>query len=138
MRKPYPSALGLFLIGTMIVAGCRDDADAFFSGRPSGMAMVHNRIIAGPPESMVELLRIPSRFPDATTAQISDWQGSMIAWWKHPEKHKIMLSSFRKMSRHELHNLGVWIRVRDKLQTEANSSPLAEIEASLNAVPLPP
>jgi hypothetical protein len=138
MRKPHLSAAELLLVGTIILAGCKNDADSFFSGRPSGMAMVHNQIIAGPPESLVELLRIPARFPQANSAQITDWQGSLIVWWKHPEKHELMISSFRKISRYELHNLIVWVRVRDMSQTVANSSALTDIEAALNAVTPPP
>jgi len=126
------------MIGTMVVAGCKHNADSFFSGRPSEMAMVHNQIIAGRPESMVELMKIPSRFPDATEAQISKWQGSMNAWWKHPQMHEVMVSSFQKMSRYELHNLMVWVRVRDKLHTKDDSLTLDEIEVALSAVPVPP
>jgi len=87
---------------------------------------------------MIDLLRVPSRFPDATEAQISDWQGSVIAWWRHPEKHELMVNSFGKISRYEMHALRVWVRVRAKLQTEANSLTLNEIDAALNAVPLSP
>ncbi len=119
----------------MLLVGCEEDADDFFSGRPSEMAMVHNRIIGGPSESMIELLRVPSRFPDATETQISQWQGSVIAWWRHPEKHELMIASFRKISRNEMYTLGVWVRVRDKHQTKENSLILNEIEVALNAVP---
>ncbi len=133
MRYKHLVVILALIVGTILSAGCKDDAASFFSGRPSEMDMVHNRIIAGPPESMIELLRVPSRFPDATEAQISDWQGSVIAWWRHPEKHELMLDSFGKLSRYEVHALQVWVRVRAKLQTEANSLTLSEIEAVLKA-----
>ena len=100
--------------------------------------MLHNRIIAGPPETMIELLMVPSRFPAATEAQISDWQGSVIAWWRHPKKHELMIVSFGKLSRNEISTLRIWLRVRDKLQTDANSLTLSEIEAALDSVPPPP
>ena len=52
-----------YLILTLVAAatfftGCKEGAEEFFSGRPSEMSMVHNRIIAGPPEAMIELLRV--------------------------------------------------------------------------------
>ncbi|NTV34189.1 MAG: hypothetical protein HGA50_12985 [Deltaproteobacteria bacterium] len=138
MRDKHLVAILTLFVGTMLSAGCKDNTASFFSGRPSEMDMVHSRIIAGQPESMIELLRVPSRFPNATEAQISDWQGSVIAWWKHPEKQKLMVDSFGKISRYEMHELRVWVRVRAKLQTEFNSLTLSEIEAALKAVtPLP-
>jgi len=136
MQQQHLTAIFILMAGTMLLVGCTGDADDFFSGRPSEMAMVHNRIIAGPPESMIELLRVPSRFPDATETQISQWQESVIAWWRHPEKHELMIASFEKMSRNEMYTLGVWVRVRDKHQTKENSLILNEIEAALNEVPL--
>jgi len=138
VRYKHPVAIFALVAGTVLTVGCKDDAASFFSGRPSEMAMVHNRIIAGPPESMIELLRVPSRFPEATEAHISDWQGSVIAWWRHLEKHELMVNSFEKISRNEMHTLRVWVRVRAKLQTEANSLTLTEIDAALNAVPPSP
>lgn len=138
MRLSYPYALCILVLATLLLAGCKDDADSFFSGRPSEMSMVHNRIIGGPPETMVELLRVPSRFPDANEAQISDWQGSVIAWWRNAEKHGLMVDSFAKISRHEMYELRVWVRVRDKFQTEANAKTLSEIDAALDALPKSP
>ena len=129
------AVLTIFL-GAGSLVGCEGGADAFSSGRPSEMAMVHNRIIGGPPESMTALLQVPSRFPDANEAQISQWQGSVIAWWRHPEKQGLMIDLFGKLSRNERYTSRVWLRVRDKYQTEENSLTLDEIEAALNAVPL--
>lgn len=42
--------LGWFLAALIVagnLTGCREDADSFFSGRPSGMAMAHNRVLDG-------------------------------------------------------------------------------------------
>ena len=61
------------------LAGCQESADSFFSGRPSGMAMAHNKVLDGSADSMVELLRVPARFPDATDAHKLNWQESPIA-----------------------------------------------------------
>jgi hypothetical protein len=120
-----------------LFAGCKEGADKFFSGRPSEMAMVHNRIIGGPPEAMVELLRVPFRFPDATEAQIGNWQESVIAWWQSPEKHDVMVASFGKISREEIHALRSWVRVRDKNRSKEKAQILDEIVAAINGSPSP-
>jgi hypothetical protein len=128
-----PSIFALVIVALLLV-GCKEGADDFFSGRPSEMAMVHNRIIGGPPESMIELLRVPSRFPDATEAHISHWQDSVIAWWQHPEKHELMIVSFGKISHNELSTLRSWVRFRDKNQTKKNVLALNKVEEALNIV----
>ena len=125
-----------FVAAATLLAGCEEGAEKFFSGRPSEMAMVHNRIIAGPPEAMVELLRVPSRFPDATESHIAIWQESVIAWWWHPEKHKLMIASFGKMSREEMYALRNWVRVRDKYRSKEKAKALDEIEVAINTTAL--
>jgi hypothetical protein len=94
----------------LLAVGCEQSAAGFFSGRPSGMAMVHNRIIGGPPEAMLALLQVPLRFPDASAAHVADWQESVIAWWRHPEKHDLLLASSRRLSAAEAHALLDWLR----------------------------
>jgi hypothetical protein len=129
--------LTLVVVSTLF-AGCKKSAEEFFSGRPSEMAMVHNRIIAGPPEAMVELLRVPSRFPDATESHIADWQESVLAWWWNPEKHGVMIASFGKMSREEVHALRDWVRVRHKNRIKEKADALDEIEVAINAAAFSP
>jgi len=119
------------LAAIMLIAGCREGAEKFFSGRPSGMAMVHNRIIAGPPETMVELLQVPSRFPDATEAHIADWQESAIAWWLHPEKHELMIASLGKISREETQALRKWVRMRHPHLSPEKAKVLDAIEKTI-------
>lgn len=114
----------------VFAAACEERAETFFSGRPSQMAMVHNRIIAGPPEAMLELLQVPSRFPDASETHIASWQESVTAWWRHPEKHDLMVVSLRKMSREEIHAFTNWVRVRGTSQSRERAQVLEEIEAS--------
>lgn len=121
----------LLLAATTLLAGCRQGADQFFSGRPSEMAMVHNRIIGGPPEAMLELLRVPSRFPEATEAHVAQWQESAIAWWRNPEKHGLMNASFDSLSRDEMLALGNWLHVRDKERSADKARTLDEIEAAI-------
>jgi hypothetical protein len=123
----------LLVTAAALIAGCKDGADAFFSGRPSEMSMVHNRIIGGPPEAMVELLRVPSRFPEATETQIALWQESALAWWLNPEGRGTMTRSFDTLARHEMHELRTWIRVRDKHRDREKAQVLDAIEAALDA-----
>jgi hypothetical protein len=82
-RRAIQGILVVLASGTLL-AGCKESADGFFSGRPSGMAMVHNRIIGGPPEAMLELLRVPSRFPDARPAK------ALESWtrFRHPDRSR--------------------------------------------------
>jgi hypothetical protein len=127
-----------YLIFTVVAAatilgGCKEGAEEFFSGRPSEMAMVHNRIIAGPPEAMIDLLRVPFRFPDATESHIADWQESVIAWWWHPEKHELMIASFQKITREEAYALRDWVRVRHGHRSKEKAKALDEIEAAIDA-----
>ncbi|MBI4938436.1 MAG: hypothetical protein HY846_09540 [Nitrosomonadales bacterium] len=134
MRQHY---LILTLVAALLFAGCSESADGFFSGRPSEMSMVHNRIIAGQPEAMVELLRVPSLFPDTTESHIANWQESVIAWWRHPEKHELMKTSFGKISREEINALRNWVRARGKNLSNEKASSLDEIEKAINATILP-
>ena len=83
---------------------------------------------------MINLLKVPSRFPDATESHIALWQNSIIAWWRNEEKHELMKISFKKISKNEMYMLREWVRVRDKLHTEKNSITLDEIEAALNVI----
>lgn len=115
------------LITGVFFYGCQDEAGRFFSGRPSAMSMVHNQIIAGPSETMLELLKIPARFPDATEQHIAQWQFSTIAWWLNQDKHSLMLDSFSMLTSHEMNALQVWIKVRPKNQTENNFLVLDQI-----------
>jgi hypothetical protein len=117
------------------LAGCKDGADAFFSGRPSEMSMAHNRIIAGTPEAMVELLRVPSRFPDAKESHIANWQESAIAWWGRADKRGAMIASATKLSRQEAQALKAWLRLRDGQRSAEKARALDEIEAALTLLP---
>ena len=131
MRERY--LMLLLLAGPLLVAGCKESADSFFSGRPSEMAMVHGRIIGGPPETMIELLRVPARFPDATEPQIANWQESAIAWWWHREKRQIMITSLEKISPEETNTLKNWVQVRDGHLSTEKEQALDEIEAAISA-----
>jgi hypothetical protein len=111
------------------VVGCRKGADAFFSGRPSGMAMVHNRVIGGGQESMLDLLRVPSRFPDATDEHIGLWQNSVVAWWNHGEKNAVMIASYSKLTAAERSDFVRWVQVRHKSGTANSHETLDVIDA---------
>lgn len=93
-----------------LLIGCNGGADAFFSGRPFEMAMIHNCIISGSHEAMAELLKIPARLPAAKDSHIDKWQGSIIAWWRNPEKHDHIVASFSKISFDEMVSLEQWVK----------------------------
>ena len=99
------------------------------------MAMVHNQVIAGGPEAMLELLRVPSRFPDARESHVANWQESMIAWWWSPEKRPQMTVSFGRVSREEMRSMRSWLQVRDKERSREKARALDEIEDALKAFP---
>lgn len=130
----HRAVAALAVLALAACGGGGGDADSFFSGRPSGMAEVHNRVLAGPPEAMVELLRVPSRFPKAAEAHIHQWQGSAAAWWRSPQKHTVMRDAFKQLSREERDALKAWLRARSKGQTVSEMRTLQEIEAAVVAV----
>jgi hypothetical protein len=125
----------IILLISFLLFGCQESADDFFSGRPSEMSLVHGRIIGGPPETMLVLLKIPARFPDATLKHISNWQGSVIAWWIDAEKHNLMVESFSKISHNEMLCFKEWISVRYRFKPQEANQVLDQIEAYLNAAP---
>lgn len=120
---------------TLLLTGCKQGADAFFSGRPSEHAMVHNRIIAGGLEEMLVLLRVPARFPDATVPHIANWQESAIAWWWHPEKHNLMVAAFGKLTPAERGALKTWVAVKIPDRSGTKAKALAEMEMAINSMP---
>jgi hypothetical protein len=121
------------LIFMAIVNGCRENAESFFSGRPSGMAMAHNRVLDGSVESMVELLRIPQRFPDANESHKLNWQESAIAWWRSEAGHGVMLTALPKLTEQEIQSLENWVATRDKLTTQQKAATLDEIKVAISA-----
>jgi hypothetical protein len=123
------------MLTAVVSMGCKRGADAFFSGRPSGMSMVHNRIIGGGPETMDALLNVPSRFPDADDAQIGHWQDSVIAWWNHKDKHAVMVTAYSTLDTDEMRDFQKWLRVRGANQSDANATILNEIEKVLSTNP---
>lgn len=127
----------ILIAAAALLTGCGNGADSFFSGRPSEMAMVHNRVIGGGPEAMIELLRVPLRFPAATEPQISSWQESAIAWWRHSEKRQLMITTFEKMSADEKEALQKWARVRHQHLSKEKAQALEDIERASAAAGSP-
>jgi len=124
----------LAFLTAAIITGCGSDADNFFSGRPSEMSLVHNRVIAGGPEAMATLLKVPVQFPEANEAQIGMWQSSIIAWWRNANRKEEIESLFSEISRNEAYHLLLWVKVRTKHETTENSKTLTEIEIALSLV----
>jgi hypothetical protein len=122
--------LAWFLAALLIASalqGCREDADSFFSGRPSGMAMAHNRMLAGTLATMVDLLRIPQRFPEADESQREMWRGSVVAWWNAETGRSRMLAALPHLSEEELRCAEGWLTVE-------SGEPEAKDAAALDAV----
>ena len=126
----------LALAGSL--AACRQGADAFFSGRPSEMSQVHNRIIGGPPEAVLALLRVPARFPDAEPAHIVDWQRSVVAWWAHSDKRATMLKLCAGMPASEQQALHAWVGVRDAQLQSAREAQVLDQAAAMVQEACPP
>lgn len=124
----------ILLVAIMFTTGCKKDADEFFLGRPSDLAMLNGRILSGGQEEMLELLRVPSRFPNAENHHVASWQGAMIAWWTNAEKREVMKKSFIKVNQDEMRMLKVWLRVRNVHLAGKKDQILDEIEAALNSI----
>jgi hypothetical protein len=125
-----PARFALSVVVLVVaLAGCRETADRFFSGRPSGMAMAHNRVLEGSAESMVDLLRIPSRFPDATDAHKLDWQESVIAWWG--AKRELVLAALPKITAPEMKSLEDWAAVQNSSRGAQKAAAMAAFRDAL-------
>jgi hypothetical protein len=120
------AAIGL---AAAALAGCDESAERFFSGRPSGMATAHNRVLEGSVESMVDLLRIPQRFPDATESHKLSWQESVIAWWG--AKRELVLAALPKLSAPEMRSLEAWTAPRDNSHGAQKAAALAAFRDAL-------
>jgi hypothetical protein len=111
--------------------GCREDADSFFSGRPSGMAMVHNRVLDGTLATMVDLLRIPQRFPEADESQRAMWRGSIIAWWNAETGRPRMLDALSRLTADELRSAEEWLTVESAEAEGKNAAALDAVKAAI-------
>src|SRR5690606_31527905 len=118
----------------LFLVGCKGGAEDFFEGRPSEMSLVHNRIIEGSQDSMIELLKVPSRFPDATDDNISDWQNSIVAWWQVPEKRNLMITSYKKLTQNEVSQLNNWFETRNSSMSDIKIKTLREIKDSIDQI----
>jgi hypothetical protein len=118
---------------TALLEGCRENAGSFFSGRPSGMAMTHNRVLDGSVDAMVDLLRIPHRFPDANESQKGNWQESVMAWWGAKNGRGRMLAALPRLTEPEMQHLENWVAARDQLRTEEKAATLDAITVAIRA-----
>lgn len=128
----YLTIITYSLCALLFLVGCKGGAEDFFEGRPSEMSLVHNRIIEGSQDSMIELLKVPSRFPDATDDNISDWQNSIVAWWQVPEKRNLMITSYKKLTRNEVSQLNNWFETRNSSMSDIKIKTLREIKDSID------
>jgi hypothetical protein len=116
-----------------VLPGCRENADSFFAGRPSGMATAHNRVLDGTLESMIELLRIPQRFSDASDSQKMSWQESLDSWWNTANGRNRILTALPYLTKEEILNLEAWVSARSSSLRQKTSVTLDEIAAEISA-----
>jgi hypothetical protein len=93
------------------------------------MAMAHGRVLEGSLESMVDLLRIPQRFPDATDPHKLSWQESVIAWWG--AKRELVLAAVPKLTAPEMHSLENWAAVEDRSRGAQKAAAMAAFREAL-------
>jgi hypothetical protein len=121
------------LVVAVMPQGCRQDADSFFSGRPSGMAMAHNRVLDGTPESMLALMRIPQRFPDANETQRASWQESVVAWWNADTGRGRILATLPSLTPGERRSVEAWVSMRSASSREKIAATLDEVAGAMRA-----
>lgn len=97
--------------------------------------MVHNHINGGPPEATLVLLRVPARFPQARPAHVSDWQSSLIAWWRRADKAAQMRSQFSQLTPAEREALMRWVSTRDPVLPASGAATLTEVADVLRGTP---
>ena len=119
--------LAVLFVFILLISGCRETADRFFSGRPSAMAMAHNRVLEGSLDSMIDLMRIPTRFPDAEPAHIYSWQESAIAWWRDAGGRERFVRAVSQLTPQEIDKLEIWIAARGDSTPAAKTATLEEI-----------
>jgi hypothetical protein len=93
------------------------------------MATAHNRILEGSLESMVDLLRIPNRFTDATDPHKLSWQESVIAWWG--AKRELMVAALPALSAPEMRSLENWAAVQDTSRGAQKAAAMAAFREAL-------
>jgi hypothetical protein len=129
-RRPVviqQTKLAALFVFMLLISGCRETAGSFFSGRPSPMAIAHNRVLDGSLDSMIDLMRIPGRFPDAQPSHISSWQESVIAWWRDADGRKRFVPALSQLAQQEIDRLEIWIAARGDATTPAKTLTLEEI-----------
>jgi hypothetical protein len=122
------------LIALLLMLGCKNGAENFFSGRPSGMSMIHNQIADGSPDAMMALLKVPSRFPDAKNEHIADWQNSVVAWWQVAEKRQLMISVFTELTTNESAEVRKWVETKVQNTSEQKTKTLNGIKTSIASI----
>jgi hypothetical protein len=77
------------------------------------MAMAHNRVLDGMPASMIDLLRIPHRFPDVKDShKVSCWQESIDAWCHAQDGRTRILAALPELTDAEIQSVETWLSHR--------------------------
>lgn len=93
--------------------------------------MAHNRVLDGTLASMVELMQVPQRFPDASEAHIASWQESIIAWWNAANGRERILAALPRLTEGERRSFESWVSARSDLVGEKKKATLDEIARAL-------
>ena len=93
------------------------------------MAMAHNLVLDGSLESMVDLLRIPQRFPNATEPHKLSWQESVIAWWG--AQRELVLAALPRLTAPEMHSLENWAALQDNSRGAQKAAAMAAFREAI-------
>ena len=78
---------------------------------------------------MLDLLRIPQRFPNATESHKLSWQDSVIAWWG--TKRELVLAALPRLTAPEVHSLENWAALQDSSRGAQNAAAMAAFREAL-------
>ena len=73
---------------------------------------------------MIDLMRIPTRFPDAEPAHIYSWQVSAIAWWRDAGERERLVRALSQLTPPEIDKLEIWIAARGDGTTPTKTATL--------------
>ena len=82
--------------------------------------MAHYRVLD---ESMVDLLRIPQRFPNATEPHKLSCEESVIAWWG--AQRGLVLAALPRLTAPEMHSQENWATLQDNSRGAQKTAAMA-------------
>lgn len=95
--------------------------------------MVHNRVLDGTLATMIDLLRVPQRFPEADESQRAMWRGSIIAWWNAENGRSRMFDALSSLTADELRGAEEWLTVESAEPEGKKAATLDAVKAAIKA-----